>query len=70
MCESCLLCFPLPCSAPTLLVPPLLLQVNLAELQGEGKLEREGVRPQFPNKNPPELGVCRPRQQGEPAVDD
>ncbi|KAL4435039.1 hypothetical protein ABPG77_003864 [Micractinium sp. CCAP 211/92] len=31
-------------------------KVNLAELQGEGKLEREGVRPQFPNRNPPELG--------------
>lgn len=31
-------------------------KVNLAELQGEGRLEREGVRPQFPNKAPPELG--------------
>ena len=34
-------------------------KVNLAELQGEGRLEREGVRPQFPNKNPPELGASR-----------
>lgn len=33
-------------------------KVNLAELQGEGKLEREGVRPQFPNKQPQELGEC------------
>jgi FKBP12-rapamycin complex-associated protein len=31
---------------------------NLAELQGEGRLEREGVRPQFSNKNPAELGEC------------
>lgn len=32
-------------------------KVNLAELQGEGRLEREGVRPQFPNKQQPqELG--------------
>lgn len=31
-------------------------KLNLAQLQGEGRLEREGVRPQFPNKNPPELG--------------
>ena len=33
-------------------------KVNLAELQGEGRLEREGVRPQFPNKQPQELGAC------------
>lgn len=33
-------------------------KLNLAQLQGEGRLEREGVRPQFPNKNPPELGGC------------
>lgn len=31
-------------------------KLNLAQLQGEGRLEREGVRPQFPNKNPPEGG--------------
>ena len=31
-------------------------KLNLAQLQGEGRLEREGVRPQFPNKNPTELG--------------
>lgn len=28
-------------------------KLNLAELQGEGKLEREGVRPQFPGRPPP-----------------
>ena len=34
-------------------------KVNLAELQGEGKLEREGVRPQFPsNKNMGDAGAC------------
>ena len=38
-------------------------KLNLAQLQGEGRLEREGVRPQFPNKNPPELGKC-PAWQG------
>jgi FKBP12-rapamycin complex-associated protein len=27
-------------------------KVNLAELQGEGKLEREGVRPQYPGRAP------------------
>jgi FKBP12-rapamycin complex-associated protein len=31
-------------------------KLNLAQLQGEGRLEREGVRPQFPNKNPTEQG--------------
>ena len=41
-------------------------QVNLAELQGEGKLEREGVRPQFPNRAPPELGAM---PAGEQALD-
>ena len=31
---------------------------NLAELQGEGKLEREGVRPQFPSsKNQADAGA-------------
>lgn len=31
---------------------PHMHKLNLAELQGEGKLEREGVRPQFPGKQP------------------
>jgi FKBP12-rapamycin complex-associated protein len=39
---------------------------NLAELQGEGRLEREGVRPQFPHKRPAaeQLGE---RPDGRPA---
>lgn len=41
-------------------------KLNLAQLQGEGRLEREGVRPQFPNKNPPELGGL---PGGEQALD-
>lgn len=32
---------------------PHIHKLNLAELQGEGKLEREGVRPQFPGRPPP-----------------
>jgi FKBP12-rapamycin complex-associated protein len=40
-------------------------KVNLAELQGEGRLEREGVRPQFPNKNLPELGKCGRKGWGD-----
>ncbi|KAI3435635.1 hypothetical protein D9Q98_001694 [Chlorella vulgaris] len=43
-------------------------KVNLAELQGEGRLEREGVRPQFPNKAMPELGTL-PGGVGEQALD-
>eukprot|EP00887_Chlorella_sp_A99_P006163 scaffold3.g6163.t1 len=38
-------------------------KTNLAELQGEGKLEREGVRPQFPNKAAPELGALPGNEQ-------
>ena len=34
---------------------PHVHKLNLAELQGEGRLEREGVRPQFPGRPP--LGV-------------
>lgn len=40
-------------------------KLNLAQLQGEGRLEREGVRPQFPNKNPPELGEAGGTGTGE-----
>lgn len=32
---------------------PHIHKLNLAELQGEGRLEREGVRPQFPGRPPP-----------------
>lgn len=45
---------------------PHTYKVNLAELQGEGKLEREGVRPQFPNKAPGEGG---PLAGGDQAFD-
>lgn len=31
-------------------------KLNLAELQGEGRLEREGVRPQFPSRDLPDPG--------------
>jgi FKBP12-rapamycin complex-associated protein len=36
---------------------PHMHKLNLAELQGEGKLEREGVRPQFPGKQPPGIDM-------------
>jgi FKBP12-rapamycin complex-associated protein len=41
-------------------------KVNLAELQGEGKLEREGVRPQYPGRPPPgaEVGTLMPGIDG------
>jgi hypothetical protein len=31
-------------------------KLNLAELQGEGRLEREGVRPQLPSRDAPDPG--------------
>ena len=45
---------------------PHIHKLNLAELQGEGKLEREGVRPQFPGKPPPgaDFGTLVPGLDG------
>ena len=45
---------------------PHIHKLNLAELQGEGKLEREGVRPQFPGRPPPgaDFGTLLPGLDG------
>lgn len=51
---------------------PHIHKLNLAELQGEGKLEREGVRPQFPGRPPPgtELGTLIPGMEAGMAFQD